>query len=171
MSLCFEIKFLDFLGIVYSFRINFCIAQDNTFPNSFICLFKRDVNKLLVLDRPIRVINLYFLLKFTINDRSILSLNFDKETFGLNLDVHLFRTSALWYRNLQHNLLNILTPIIFVKRCPIICADLGHVFRGLRLFLLGSRFRRGVNLSRSYHWLLVYCIFNFDSLGLFNLFA
>jgi len=138
MSLRFEVKFLDFLGVVYSFRINFCVAYDNTFPDGFICFFKRDVNELLVLNRPIRVINLYFLLKLAINDREILSLNFDKETLSLNLDLHLFRTSALWDRNLQINFLNILTPVIVFKGCSIICADFSHVFCGLGLFLLWS---------------------------------
>jgi len=78
MSLSFQIKFLYFFWVVNSLRVDFFIAKNHSFPDSFVSFFKSDLDKFLVLNAPERIFNFDFFLESTVDQRFVLWFDFDK---------------------------------------------------------------------------------------------
>ena len=112
MSLGLNIELRDIFAIVNFFSVYFLIAQYYTFPNSFICLLKVDIQELCIFNRPKTVVCLYFFTQFSINNWLCLSLYQYFQMFWFDLNNHLLRCGSFRQRNLHVNVFNRLTPVV-----------------------------------------------------------
>jgi len=68
VSLCFQIKLLNALRVVYSLRVDFFVTNDDAFPDGFIGLLEVNLKELAVFDTPEAVFDLDLLAKFTLQE-------------------------------------------------------------------------------------------------------
>jgi len=135
VSLGLRIKLINFLRVVYFLSVDLCISQNHSFPDRFVRLFKVDIQKLRVLDRPEAVFHLYFFAKFTVDNRLGLAFNKYLQVFRFNLNEYLAGSRAFRYWNLNIYIANRLRPDVSLSFTSVVSANslVNFFFRLLRL--------------------------------------
>merc|ERR1711908_5686 len=66
VTLGFEVKFINSLGIIYSLWINFVVSNNEALPDSLICFLHRYVDIFTIFQTPVGFLGLHFFVHFSI---------------------------------------------------------------------------------------------------------
>ena len=160
MSLSLQVKLINSLCIVDSLWINFSIANNNAFPDSFISLLEIYIQEFAVLNTPEGVLDFDFFTQLSLNE-GFFSFETNFEVLRFYYNCKLICLCAFWDRNLDLNVKHSLSPVVFFSCCPVISCYLLHFFScfGHRLLLLIYRLLFGFFL-RNLRWNTFRCFLN-----------
>ena len=115
VALRFEVKIFEVFSIVYSFGVDFFVADQDRLPDLFLHFFKVDVEVLAILDAPEGVIYLDTFVELAVDQGLRLALDQDLKMLGFDLTNDLASMGARRKFDLNIYVQHLLRP--FVARC------------------------------------------------------
>ena len=120
MTLSFQVEILHILRIIDTLGVNFIVTLDDRLPDFFFHLFEVDVEVLVILNVPERVVYLDTLMQITIDQRLFLALDHDFQVLGLDFTQNLACLSACWQLDLHIDIEHLLGPLVLLRGSTII---------------------------------------------------
>jgi len=113
MALGLQVEVLHALRVVHALRVDFLVADKDSFPNLFFCLLQIYVQELVIFDVPEGVVDFDSFYQLAVENWLALALDLHLERLRFDNDEQVARLSALWQCDLDINIHNLLSPAIF----------------------------------------------------------
>ena len=120
VALRLEVEVLHVFRVIHGLWVDFVITLDDSLPDFFLHLFQIDVEVLIVLHVPERVVNFDTLVQLTVNQRLRLALDHDFEVLGLDVAQNLACLRPRRKLNLHIDVEHLLGPLVICSGASIV---------------------------------------------------